>query len=68
MRDFKLCNNVKAAHLSLGLTQSDLADRVGVSWNTISSIECGSFCPSSYTALMLCVCLGKEFSDLFYLD
>lgn len=68
MRNFVLKNNVREARLSLGLSQSALADRVGVSKNSISSIERGEYQPSAYTAMMLCICLGKEFSDLFYIE
>jgi len=43
-----------------------LADLVGVSRNTISSIETGQFNPTAKLALLLCVALEKKFEDLFY--
>ena len=48
------------------LSQSDLAGMVGVSRNTISSIETGQFCPTAKLALILCVALDKKFEDIFY--
>ena len=47
-------------------TQSKLAEMVGVSRNTISSIETGQFCPTAKLALILCIALEKNFEDLFY--
>ncbi len=49
-----------------GLSQSDLADLVGVSRNTISSIETGQYQPTAKLALLLCVALDKKFEEIFY--
>ncbi|MBO4546830.1 MAG: helix-turn-helix domain-containing protein, partial [Treponema sp.] len=48
------------------LSQSALAELVGVSRNTISSIETGQFCPTAKLALVLCVALDKRFEEIFY--
>ena len=48
------------------LSQAQLAEMVGVSRNTISSIETGQFNPTAKLALILCVALDKNFEDLFY--
>ena len=50
------------------LSQSDLAGMVGVSRNTISSIETGQFNPTAKLALILCIALDKQFEDLFYFE
>ena len=50
------------------LSQSALAEMVGVSRNTISSIETGQFNPTAKLALILCIALDKKFEDLFYFD
>ena len=50
------------------LSQAQLADLVGVSRNTISSIETGVFQPTAKLALILCIALDKKFEDLFYFD
>ena len=64
----KLKNNLKAYRQKAGLTQTQLADMVGSSKNTISSIETGQFCPTAYLAALLCIALECKFEDLFYFD
>ena len=59
-------NNIKEARTEKKLSQAALADLVGVSRNTISSIETGQFNPTAKLALLLCVALEKKFEDLFY--
>lgn len=61
-----LKNNVKMVRSEKGLSQSALADMVGVSRNTISSIETGQFNPTAKLALLLCLALDKKFEELFY--
>lgn len=61
-----LHNNLKVVRAEKGLTQADLADLVGVSRQTISSIETGQFNPTAKLALILCIALDKKFEDLFY--
>ena len=61
-----LHNNVKIARTEKDLSQQQLADMVGVSRNTISSIETGQFNPTAKLALILCIALDKKFEDLFY--
>ena len=62
----KLKNNIKEARTKKKLSQAALADLVGVSRNTISSIETGQFNPTAKLALLLCFALEKKFEDLFY--
>ncbi len=50
------------------MSQADLAKIVGVSRNTISSIETGQFSPTAKLALILCIALDKKFEDIFYFD
>lgn len=61
-----LRNRLKEARTERGLSQSALAELVGVSRNTISSIETGQFNPTAKLALILCVALDKKFEELFY--
>ena len=61
-----LKNRLKEARAELKLSQSQLAELVGVSRNTISSIETGQFNPTAKLALILCTALDKKFEDLFY--
>lgn len=61
-----LKNRLQQARVEAGLSQSRLAEMVGVSRNTISSIENGQFSPTAKLALTLCIALDKKFEDLFY--
>ncbi|MBR2987679.1 MAG: helix-turn-helix transcriptional regulator [Clostridia bacterium] len=64
----KLKNKLKEYRQKNGLTQTQLAEMVGSSKNTISSIETGQFCPTAYLAALLCIALHCKFEDLFYFD
>lgn len=69
MRDeLILQNRLKEARAAVGLSQGQLAEIVGVSRNTISSIETGQFSPTAKLALVICIALDKKFEDLFYFD
>ena len=61
-----LHNNVAKVRREKRMSQSELADLVGVSRNTISSIETGQYQPTAKLALLLCVALDKKFEELFY--
>ena len=61
-----LKNDLKAARTEKGFSQQQLAEMVGVSRNTISSIETGQFNPTAKLALILCIALDKKFEELFY--
>ena len=61
-----LKNRLKDARTEKKLSQAELAEMVGVSRNTISSIETGQFSPTAKLALVLCIALDKKFEELFY--
>lgn len=61
-----LRNRLKEARTKKQLSQAALAELVGVSRNTISSIETGQFNPTAKLALILCIALDQKFEDLFY--
>ena len=61
-----LQNNLRNIRIEKKISQQQLADMVGVSRNTISSIETGQFNPTAKLALILCVALDKKFEDIFY--
>ena len=63
-----LKNRLKIARAEKNLSQQDLAKMIGVSRQTISSIETGQFCPTAKLAAILCVALEKKFEELFYLE
>ena len=61
-----LRNRLKQVRSEKKLSQAQLAELVGVSRNTISSIETGQFNPTAKLALVLCIALDTKFEDLFY--
>lgn len=64
--ELKLQNRLKEARFEKNLSQAQLAEMVGVSRNTISSIEAGQFNPTAKLALILCIALDKKFEELFF--
>ena len=66
--DLILNNRLKDARAEQKLSQSQLAKMIGVSRNTISSIETGQYNPTAKLALILCIALDKKFEELFYFD
>ncbi len=61
-----LKNKLKEVRTENHLSQAQLAELIGVSRNTISSIETGQFNPTAKLALILCIALDKKFEDIFY--
>jgi len=61
-----LKNRLKEIRTEKKLSQSEMAAMVGVSRNTISSIETGQFCPTAKLALIICIALEKKFEEVFY--
>ena len=67
-KELILKNRLKEIRTEQGLSQANLAEIVGVSRNTISSIETGQFSPTAKLALVLCIALDKKFEDIFYFE
>jgi putative transcriptional regulator len=61
-------NQVKAARGAMMLTQSELADKLNVSRQTIHSIESGKYVPSTVLALKLALVLQQTVEALFQLE
>lgn len=64
----RLGNRLKVARAEHGLSQEELARQVGVTRQTVSSIETGTYCPSALLAFRLARCLSEHVDELFYLD
>lgn len=64
----KLNNHIRMWRAEKRKTQEELAEMVGVSRQTISSIENLQFCPSAKLALLICVALDKNFEEVFYFE
>lgn len=63
-----LKNHLKEIRKQQRLSQDELAKTVGVSRNTISSIETGQYSPTAKLALVICIALDKRFEEVFYFD
>ncbi len=61
-------NNIRVERAIKRLTQQQLADRVGVSRQTINAIEAGKYVPSTVLALKIVSIFEKEFSEVFQLE
>jgi putative transcriptional regulator len=57
---------IKIARIAMGLTQSDLAERVGVTRQTIGLIEVGKYNPTLQLCINICKTLNKTLDDLFW--
>lgn len=68
MSEVPLLNSLKAARTAAGLTQADLAEKVGVTRKTINTVENGVFIPSTVLSLKLARALGARVEDLFQLQ
>lgn len=64
----KLKNHLKELRAERKISQTELGKMVGVSKNSISSIETGQYCPTAKLALLLCIALEVKFEDVFYFD
>ena len=68
MNELVFQNRLRVARAEKRISQGDLAESVGVSRQTISSIENNQFCPSAKLAALLCIALDKKFEELFYFE
>ena len=64
MKNLKL----KSARAALDLSQQDLADKVGVSRQTINAIEKGDYNPTINLCRTICRVLGKTLDEIFWED
>ena len=65
-KELILKNKLKEVRAEKKISQQELADLVGVSRNTISSLETGQYEPTAKLAYILCIALDMKFEDLFY--
>lgn len=63
-----LANALKARRSAAGLTQAELAERVGVSRKTVNTIENRIFVPSTLLALKIAAELGVPVEEVFWLE
>ncbi len=61
-------NNVRVERAIHRMTQAQLAERIGVSRQTINAIESGKYVPSTVLALKISVVFNKPVNELFSLE
>jgi len=64
----RLANRLKDRRTELGLTQAELAERVGVTRKTVNTVENGVFTPSALLAIKLSEALELSVEELFWID
>ena len=62
MKNLKL----KSARAALDLSQQELADKVGVTRQTLNAIERGDYNPTLNLCIAICKALGKTLDELFW--
>lgn len=61
-------NNIKVERARRNITQEELAEKLGVSRQSINAIETGKFVPSTVLALKLSRFFKMNVNDLFELE
>ncbi len=62
----ELKNNIRKFRQEKGMSQTQLADLVGTTQNTISSIETGAYSPSAFLSGLIATALEKKWEEVFY--
>ncbi|CEE01212.1 MULTISPECIES: helix-turn-helix transcriptional regulator [Bacillaceae] len=61
-------NNLKVARVQVNLTQQQLAEKVGVTRQTISLIEKGKYNPTLKLCLEICYAVNKTLDEIFWIE
>lgn len=61
-------NNIRVERAVKNITQAELAELIGVSRQTINTIESNRYVPSTVLALKIARVFGKPVEDIFSLD
>lgn len=61
-------NDIKQLRKAAGLRQEDLANKVGVSRQTIIAVENDKYDPTLELAMKLAIALDKKVEDIFFLN
>jgi len=64
----QLENKVKIARVQVGLTQQQLAEKIGVTRQTISLIEKGKYNPTIKLCLDICYVVNKTLDEVFWVE
>ena len=61
-------NTIKAERAIKNITQQELAEKIGVSRQTINAVESNKYIPSTVLALKMAKLFGKKVEDIFQLE
>lgn len=61
-------NKVKLARVAVNLTQQQLAEKIGVTRQTISLIEKGKYNPTLKLCLDICYAVNKTLDEIFWIE
>lgn len=61
-------NNVKISRVQKDLTQQQLAEKVGITRQTISLIEKGEYNPTLKLCLNICYAVNKTLDEVFWIE
>jgi len=64
----RLANRLKDRRGELGITQAELAEKVGVTRKTVNTVENGVFTPSTPLAIKLAAALDLSVEELFWIE
>lgn len=65
---FLLKNNLKVARVQANLTQQELAEKIGITRQTISLIEKGKYNPTLKLCLSICYAVNKTLDEVFWIE
>ncbi|MCB0427052.1 MAG: helix-turn-helix transcriptional regulator [Mangrovimonas sp.] len=63
-----MTNNIKVERARHNMTQADLAEKIGVSRQTINAMELNKYVPSTVLALKIAKLFNVTVEDLFILE
>jgi putative transcriptional regulator len=63
-----MTNNLKVERAIHDITQADLADKIGISRQSINAMEKNKYVPSTVLALKIAKLFGKHVEDIFILE
>ena len=61
-------NTIRIERAVINITQQDLAEKIGVSRQTINAIESNKYVPSTLLALKMAKLFGKKVDEIFILE
>ena len=67
-QEARILNSIEELRIEAGLTRQDLADAVGVHYQTVGYLERGEYAPSLVLAIRIARVLGRPVESIFSLD